>query len=278
MQDSTQSFGLNQQMSKKPSNRRSILVLSLFGTCMFLFILCGCLVTVLVLIGRSLSTNALLHTTGERLNTSKPTHTTNTDNTYLLSIRDFASKIISSSTIPTTNVFETSSNSHLNNSGIESTSSSELNIISGDTSTISTMRTAQLPKIIEQLGWRLPTEIRPTLYNLLLRPDFDTKSFSGQVAIHLDVVKPISFVAVHSKFLSITKTTLVQNEVNGGERDIEISNAFNYPEKEYWVTELPKPLSIGEYVLNLTFNGSLTDRIVGFYQSSYNDTNKNVTR
>lgn len=140
-----------------------------------------------------------------------------------------------------------------------------------------TMRATPISKILDQLTWRLPQQIRPTLYNLLLRPDFKTKTFSGDVSIHLNVTAPISYVAVNHKQLSITKTTLLEKTSNG-ERNVEIATAFDYPEREYWVTELDEPLAIGEYILNLDFNGSLDNRIVGFYQSSYIDVNTNETR
>lgn len=270
MQDSTQSFGLTGKQDAKRPTHRSVLVLSLLGTCMFLFILCACLVTVLVLIGRTLSTNTQL-ATGEVANANKySSNSASADNIYLQSIRDFASKIIPSTS--QSSIIDTSTS---NSEEIFIENSSEINVI-GNT-TVRNMRAPKFSKIIEQLGWRLPSEIKPTLYNLLLHPDFKTKSFSGHVAIHLDVQKPISYVAVHSKLLSITKTKLVQND-ESGEHNVEIANSFEYPEREYWVTELPKPLTIGQYVLSLTFNGSLTDRIVGFYQSSYNDTIKNATR
>lgn len=270
IQDSTQSFALNSKQEAKRPTHRSVLVLSLLGTCMFLFILCACLVTVLVLIGRTLSTNTVL-TAGEGANASKYSNTASADNIYLQSIREFASKIV-----PSTSQSSIIDRSTSNSQEVSAESSSETNPF-GNNTTVRNMRTTKLSKIVEQLSWRLPSEIRPTLYNLLLRPDFKTKTFSGHVAIHLDVQKPISYVAVHSKLLSITKTALVHNDASG-EREIEIADSFDYPEREYWVTELPKPLNAGQYVLSLTFNGSLTDRIVGFYQSSYNDTNKNVTR
>lgn len=273
MQDSTQSLSLNSKHhnplhdAKHP--KRSIVVLSLFGMCMFLFILCACLVTALVLVGRSLSTNPALMSAGsERTKASRQSITASTlDNTYLLSIKDFASKLIPSSTIePSTTIFS-----------YDTYSESASDFGTSENITVRTMRATPVSKILDQLTWRLPKHIRPTLYNLLLRPDFKTKTFSGDVSIHLNVTAPISFVAVNHKQLSITKTTLLEKTSNG-ERNVEIATAFDYPEREYWVTELDKPLAIGEYILNLDFNGSLDNRIVGFYQSSYIDVNTNETR
>lgn len=291
IQDSNQSLGFTTTVAldkQRQRNSRSIVILTLCGTCMFLFILCACLVTVLVLVGRSLSTNAALMTAGNH--SYRTIHEQRaTDNIYLLSIREFASKILPSSvlserTTTTTTAtaitttesvpYEAILSDGSKNNYSSSESSSEANVAdTTSSSTVRIMRTAQVSKIIEQLGWRLPNETRPTLYNLLLRPNFQTQTFAGNVSIYLDVVKPISFVAVHSKFLSVATVSLQHNGTN-----IEVANAFDYPEREYWVTEVAQPLSVGEYVLNLSFNGKLTDRIVGFYQSSYHDVKTNEKR
>lgn len=236
--------------------------------CMFLFILCACLVIVLVLVGRSLSTGALLTPADRAKISSKQSISSPANINYSLSIKDFS--------LNNLNLVD----SDPVTSGITYNNSTEENLTHSDNdSTGRTMRTARISKaLLENLSWRLPTEIKPTLYNLLLRPDFETKTFYGNISIHLNVNKPISYVAVHSNKLSITETSLVKNAADGGVHNVTIADSFDYPEKEFWVTELPEPLSIGDYVLNLTFNGSLTDRIVGFYQSSYNDNVKNITR
>lgn len=278
MQDSTQSLSLNSKHQNHLHDanhpKRSIIVLSLFGMCMFLFILCACLVTALVLVGRSLSTNPALMSAGstsasERTKGNRQSVSAATlDNTYLLSIKDFASKLIPSSTIEPTSTTIISYDTFIG---------SDSDLEPSENSTVRTMRAAQVSKVLDQLTWRLPKEIRPTLYNLCLRPDFKTKTFTGNVSIHVNVNGPISFVAVNQKLLSITKTTLVEKKTNG-ERNVEIANTFDYPERELWVTELDQPLTIGEYILHLQFNGSLDNRIVGFYQSSYIDVNTNETR
>lgn len=131
-------------------------------------------------------------------------------------------------------------------------------------------------QIIEQLGWRLSRYIIPKQYNLYLYPDLKTKTFSGNVTINLQITKPTNFIAIHSKELTITNTSVTQpaNDNN----NIKIVQTFECPNYEYWVIELAKPLEVADYNLALTFNGSLINRIVGFYQSSYNDSNTNTKR
>lgn len=240
----------------KKRHQRSVILLSLFGTCMFLLILCCCLIAALVLVGRSLS-NGILS------NAVKANQVKNSNDSYLYMVED----------ISTTKLIN-------NNRGliIKSVSDERNRSTDSRTSEIENNKIVNMTKVLEQLTWRLPTEIRPTLYNLLLHPDLVTKTFSGQVSIYLEVLKPIPFIAVHSKKLSISETELIRNDSAGAfEVSVPVINSFEYPQHEYWITEFEKPLDVGEYIFKLAFNGSLTNRIVGFYQSSYRDVN-NETR
>lgn len=131
----------------------------------------------------------------------------------------------------------------------------------------------QKSKVLRAISFRLPSEIKPKRYDLYLHPNLNTKKFSGRVTIELDVLKPISFIPVHSKSLNIT----TEQVLRGGTK-IEPSLTFNHEKLEYWVTEFADALETGEYAITFNFNGSLTDRIVGLYQSSYLDEATNQTR
>lgn len=251
----------NNHQNKK-RHQRSVILLSLLGTCMFLFILCGCLIAALVLVGRSLS-NGILS------NTVRANQANNSSESYLYMIEDISTtKLINNNR----GLIIKSPNNELNKSSDNKTSESKIYKVAN-------MTALKMSKIVEQLTWKLPTEIKPTLYNLLLHPDLVTKTFSGNISIYLEVSKPISFIAVHSKKLTVSKTKLIRNNnaTSGSDVVVPILNSFEYPEYEYWITEVERPLDVGEYILDLTFNGSLTNRIVGFYQSSYKDIN-NKTR
>ncbi|XP_075149879.1 glutamyl aminopeptidase-like isoform X1 [Haematobia irritans] len=134
-------------------------------------------------------------------------------------------------------------------------------------------------KIWQQLSFRLPREIRPHKYLLRLQPDLTNKTFSGNLTIRLEVLKPISFIPLHSKLLSVeTKDVQRLDDDMKPLRSIEPSLTFEHPQLEYWVTEFAEPLEIGNYSMQLVFNGSLIDRIVGLYQSSYLDKKRNEKR
>lgn len=276
-QDSNQSLSFTSRQHKARQHAtHSKFVLTLIALCMFLTIICGCLIVVLVLVGRSLSTSTMTaseHSQLRQTHTSKHTMITAITPIIHSSIENIETKIVLSTSerkIATTTEAIVSDSNGSNKIELEiPETSTDMNL-----SVTSTMRSMD---IIKQLGWRLPAGIHPTMYNLTLRPNFQTRMFEGSVSIYLNVSKPISFVAVHSKKLSVVTESLLKN-VPSGDINVEIANTFEYPEKEYWVTELARPSDAGEYILNLSFGGKLTDRIVGFYQSSYFDVKTNETR
>jgi Peptidase M1 N-terminal domain len=132
-------------------------------------------------------------------------------------------------------------------------------------------------KLVENLTFRLPAAIRPTSYNLFLNPNLETKTFSGNVKIDFSVSEASPFVAVHSKFLNVTTNKLIRNLENGAE-GIAIKSSFEYEKYEYFIVEPETELSVGNYTIDLNFNGSLDGKIVGFYGSSYFDKMRNQTR
>lgn len=222
--------------AQKPS-QRSFVVLSLCGACMFLLILSACLITSLVLVGKSLAEQ------NDNNNTTSDFSVTSSVNALYAAtpIRHIKNRLLI--------------NDQDDNNGPTLNGTHKM---TGSTKIVS--------KVLDQLGWRLPQAIRPKRYELQLAPDFATKRFEGKVRIELEVSQPMQFIAVHSNQLNITGTQL-DSLKNGG--SVSIANAFDYPKFQYWVTEPVERLAAGDYVLTLKFNGSLTDSIVGFYQSSY---------
>lgn len=134
-------------------------------------------------------------------------------------------------------------------------------------------------KVLQNLGFRLPKQIKPSKYRLQLRPDLDRKNYSGNISISLQVLEPIAFIPVHVNQLNVSTVEVQHLDESGSPlKSIIPSLTFAHPEFEYWVTEFDHPLDVGNYLLRLNFSGSLVDRITGMYQSSYVDKLKNRTR
>ncbi|CAI6368332.1 unnamed protein product [Macrosiphum euphorbiae] len=108
---------------------------------------------------------------------------------------------------------------------------------------------------------RLSPYVRPQQYSINLYPNIEKGSFVGSVNITIILDTAQSYIQLHSKGLNITATKLNSSSVI----------AFPYPEHEFLVVVPNEELSAGEYKLQISFEGSLLNKKVGFYQSSYND-------
>ncbi|XP_055377192.1 aminopeptidase A-like [Condylostylus longicornis] len=270
---------------------------TLCGFCIVLLILCGILLSAIILIGKSLANNSLnsdnisynlyLDKNNTVISTNRNNQNDNDEHVIKLKpkiifkvtqedIQNIKSK--TSATATSGGSSTQSSNSTTNASEMSETAdknSFDIDSFSED----SNLFKLKMSKIINKLKFRLPREIKPKRYDLYLHPNLKEKTFSGSVTIEVNISKPINFIPVHSKLLNITDTKIIRIDNDGiPTSPIFPINSFIYEPFEYWVMEFKEDLFVGEYWISLNFTGSLANRIVGFYQSSYFDPNQNETR
>lgn len=115
---------------------------------------------------------------------------------------------------------------------------------------------------------RLPKHVVPLHYDITLFPDFygNNSEFSGNVSIDIDVSKATKHIMIHIKYMTIKNTRLTDKSSG---KHIPIKRTFHYPENQFWVTETTEDIKPSRIVLHLSFNGSLSNGIVGFYKSTY---------
>ena len=122
----------------------------------------------------------------------------------------------------------------------------------------------------EKFPWtdiRLPSHIKPLEYDLFLHPDLNTFLFKGQVGITLKAEDTKDFLIFHMKHLNYT--TIVLAEKKGG-KVLENVKVLEYPAYEQVYLQTKQQLQKDKsYVLTISFNGELSDSLVGFYKSSY---------
>lgn len=134
-----------------------------------------------------------------------------------------------------------------------------------------------MKKIMESLTFRLPKAISPVNYNILLHPNLTTEMFNGNVKIDFTVSEKVPFVVLHTKALNITKTKLMRQLTNGLE-GINVKNTFEYEKFEQFVIEPEVSLDVGNYTVELDFDGSTKGKLTGFYSSTYFHKGKNIKR
>ena len=117
----------------------------------------------------------------------------------------------------------------------------------------------------EQL--RLPSNIRPKHYDLLIQVNLNELTFSGKSSISFHVTKSTNTIIFHTNKLTIN-TVLVLG--SSEEKPFKIRKQFEYKKNQFFVVELAYKLKIGEYKLKLNFDGDIeTKELNGFYRSTY---------
>ncbi|XP_050391475.2 glutamyl aminopeptidase [Patella vulgata] len=166
---------------------------------------------------------------------------------------------------------------HFTKDHYEKSQSSTDSIVGGEETTLMTTTHGYYP----DQPWRnlrLPRTIVPVHYDITLYPDFyeDNGWFYGNETITIRIDEPSKYILVHYKYMNITRTVLT-NHRNGNV--IAIAQTFSNEENQFWVVETEESLAAGTTVdLFLQFDGSLTNAIVGFYKSTYVNSQTNETR
>lgn len=117
-------------------------------------------------------------------------------------------------------------------------------------------------------SFRLPKEVKPVHYDLFLYPDLDSGTFSGKVTILLNVLDKRRTVVLHQKNFTITSVSLKSHGL-AENYELNISSTNESPENEMFIVSTENEFDPGLYDLRLEFNGSLLNKIVGFYSSRY---------
>ncbi|KAM7510801.1 hypothetical protein LguiB_009676 [Lonicera macranthoides] len=104
---------------------------------------------------------------------------------------------------------------------------------------------------------RPPNFLVPKRFDLKLKPDLAACKFSGTVHISVDVVANTRFIVLNAVELSVHPNSV----------RFCISNRFK--DDEILVLEFVESLPIGVGVLWIAFDGTLNDKMKGFYISTY---------
>ncbi|XP_061117725.1 leucyl-cystinyl aminopeptidase [Conger conger] len=111
---------------------------------------------------------------------------------------------------------------------------------------------------------RLPNNVRPVHYDLLMHPNLTTMTFQGKISITVETTEDTSKVVLHASDMKITKATFQDQEVK----------VLEYKPRQQIAIKLPEDLKKGtSYVLTLEYNANLSTSYDGFYNSSYHDLN-----
>jgi puromycin-sensitive aminopeptidase len=122
--------------------------------------------------------------------------------------------------------------------------------------------------VADERSYRLPRNVLPSHYQLVFEPDFGTMTFTGEVAIDLEVVSSTEEIVVNAKELEILEATVKDARQNQLKGSTTIDS-----ETELATISFPQALAPGKWQLVAKFKGTHNDKLKGFYRSSWTDDN-----
>jgi puromycin-sensitive aminopeptidase len=120
--------------------------------------------------------------------------------------------------------------------------------------------------VSDEAEYRLPRTVVPRRYDLVLEPDLESGTFAGSEAVVVDVVDAVEEIVLNAAGLEIGTGRL---EGPGG--TLEIAEVRLDREAERAHLRLSAIAEPGEWTLHLTYSGALSERMDGFYRSTYQD-------
>ena len=114
--------------------------------------------------------------------------------------------------------------------------------------------------------YRLPRTVVPSHYDLTLVPDLGAATFTGTVAVTVDVADEVDEVVLNALELTIAEAWLENPE--GIRRNATVTLD---EESERATLHLEEPAAAGPWVVHLAFAGVLNDKLTGFYRSTFTD-------
>jgi puromycin-sensitive aminopeptidase len=114
--------------------------------------------------------------------------------------------------------------------------------------------------------YRLPRHVFPTRYELRLEPDLVTATFTGDEIVTLTVTQPTTMIVVNAVDLSVSRAEIVDATGSRHEASIELDEPLQRCRLIFERSLMP-----GQWHLHLMFQGTLNDKLRGFYRSTYKD-------
>jgi puromycin-sensitive aminopeptidase len=119
--------------------------------------------------------------------------------------------------------------------------------------------------------YRLPRHVIPTRYDLRLEPDLKAATFTGHVSITLSVKQETRTILLNATDLHISSNGIEGQNGKKIAAEVELEPALQRAR-----ISCHQPLAMGEWRLNLSFQGTLNNQLRGFYRSTYKDSSGTV--
>jgi len=114
-------------------------------------------------------------------------------------------------------------------------------------------------------SYRLPRNVVPSRYEVTLAPDLVTNTFEGAETVTIEIVFPVAAIVLNAVDLHVTSATLQSATAVIGAQ-IQVDH-----DQERITLVLDETAQPGDWQLELGFRGTLSDKLAGFYRSTFTD-------
>ena len=116
---------------------------------------------------------------------------------------------------------------------------------------------------------RLPKDLKPLSYKLNLRVNLTTLKYNGVVRIRIACDQTTRYVILHCEDLDVTNVSVTTAESSRG-RGMLLKRILAFKRHQQLCIELKEDLRAGgAYYVTFEFKSKISDRLEGFYKSSY---------
>ena len=115
---------------------------------------------------------------------------------------------------------------------------------------------------------QLPDYIKPRKYDITIEPDLEKFEFAGNISIDIKIDIKIKTININSSELIINSCQL--SSKHG--RVFDPKSISENKESETISIKFDQEILPGDYILFISYNGILNDKLRGFYRSQYKDT------
>ena len=122
------------------------------------------------------------------------------------------------------------------------------------------------PRADASAAHRLPYTVEPRRYDLLLAPNLDAATFTGEVRIDAVVAERSGEIVMHAADLSIDGAHV--SDAGGARQDLSVTLDETH---ERLILTPDAALAPGPVTITLHFAGTLNDQLRGFYRSEFAD-------
>lgn len=120
--------------------------------------------------------------------------------------------------------------------------------------------------------YRLPENVIPSEYILLLEPFLLNDTFKGDVVIKVQVVEETDTITFHAAEIEFLETVVTDSSGS----QVTIEREEDQEDRDFRVLYFGSTLPVGEYTISISYNGILNGHNDGFYRSNYTDSNNKL--